>query len=870
MLRKKGLIRNVMIVIAVLFSLPSFSTKEVRAAESVSYYFQNVKPSIGSGIKTYQQKVINSGGSAVTYSIGTCVGTATADIDSSTGKLSNIKGNGVIQVIAKSGNLTADYVLTIAYSLKVWNFYSTTLTPTPNGRLGVSPIGIGDATEETDKGNIDSNFWSYKYKINQYQNGVLISQTAPLFAYKNKVDGDNALIIQETAGLQFVCKKERFGVRNNATVKQKRNIEFGSTGSMLIIPKLKKGQFIKIWCEPYAGSNSLGGGTGSTFKATNVLDLDGNSIDKAFSITGLTSEWTKLFKDKFYGSSCFQVKADGDVTFELADNGWNDIYQIEVSDQLNTDFRVAVHYSNLKGNLVSSQNGNNTVLAGNSLWISGFPQETLSMDAISPETELVEGRDLVDMKSVPSRQYTLQKITPKKGSYGNVLVRQKIISYSEGGTKYVLNKNEAWLAVGDLTQKIYPYTWDFTSYNSNWDNQNGNTNGTVLTRSDEKAYGTWTSSTGHHIYNDKPIFANGSQLTLKNSADVIEPIKETEGLGIVIPTKKLADKDYAINVGKSASDTEYSLQVNQEDGIKVPQVNAGMYIFVSSDKKPTLKHSEGSNKIASVEANKFQLQNGIYAYKVSELGDVTITGVNKIFRIAVTNQIKSFNADGRTTDSRAVAIDYSETQKYTKDKLTAYSVYEDAANSYLTTKGDVSVISLSEVKVADKNTGVVLWNNPENNVYGSTISTMDVPLFVPAMNISATSPWGNSPLQPNVEEKSMPASDNSTVYYVYTNKFFTSSNPNYQTGNQYLFYKVKHTGTLAANKAYLKLNKNVVGMAKQSILLQFSDNATTGISHTAITDKKEHERYSLSGLKLNGTPKPGEIYIQGGKKIIAK
>lgn len=93
------------------------------------------------------------------------------------------------------------------------------------------------------------------------------------------------------------------------------------------------------------------------------------------------------------------------------------------------------------------------------------------------------------------------------------------------------------MVVGDLTQKIYPYTWDFTSYNSNWDNQNGNTNGTVLTRSDEKAYGTWTSSTGHHIYNDKPIFANGSQLTLKNSADVIEPIKETEGLGIVIPTK---------------------------------------------------------------------------------------------------------------------------------------------------------------------------------------------------------------------------------------------------------------------------------------------------------------------------------------------
>ena len=158
-----------------------------------------------------------------------------------------------------------------------------------------------------------------------------------------------------------------------------------------------------------------------------------------------------------------------------------------------------------------------------------------------------------------------------------------------------------------------------------------------------------------------------------------------------------------------------------------------------------------------------------------------------------------------------------------------------------------------------------LGNSPQaigdpGDSHGSVTKTADVNYW----DIEAKAPWSDSPLQPNVEEKQMGASDANTKYYVYTNRFFTTS-------NQYLFYQINSAGTLAANKAYLKLNTSSSNGAKQNILLRLMDGETTGISYTPATDKvNKQDCFTLSGLKLNGTPTPGQIYIQGGKKYIAK
>lgn len=135
------------------------------SVKGASLTFGNACPSIANGTESYQQQVTASedltDADAITYSIGVTVGEVTAEIDASTGVLSNIKGNGAIQVIASCGDLTADYVLTVAYATHTWNFYSKRLTLTPNGRLGENPKEIGDARVDADRENVDGTYWTY-------------------------------------------------------------------------------------------------------------------------------------------------------------------------------------------------------------------------------------------------------------------------------------------------------------------------------------------------------------------------------------------------------------------------------------------------------------------------------------------------------------------------------------------------------------------------------------------------------------------------------------------------------------------------------------------------------------------------------------
>ena len=830
------------------------------SVKGASLSFENTYPSIANGTESYLQKATASSDleGSVTYSIGVTVGGVTADIDESTGALSNIKGNGAIQVIASCGDLTAEYVLTVAYATHTWNFYSNRLTLTPNGRLGENPKEIGDARIDADRANVDGTYWTYFKKSN--------SDTAPyLFAYKKVVNGDNALIISQTAGLQFISQANKFGIQNHATNVHFRNVKFSQ--STLIIPKLKQGQYVLIWWNPFAGKSTVGtDGAGATFSAQNLTDLDDNDIDTQFAITGICDNWTDgEGKGKLYGATCMKVKADGDVVLKLEDSGWNDIVKITVAEQYDSGFRVSTkNWPDGK----KVETGNNTVLVGNQFVLSGFPQETKAMRAMTPTYSILEGSDLVDAVTKADRSYFDYEITPKSGKYGRVKVCQKIVSNGTDGKKYVFDKATAWIAVGGIDQQTYPYTWDFTSHNSNWDGREGHEKGTVLTRNDgeTKEYGAWNQE-GIGIYAqdeaqlDMPIFANGAQLTVG-----ILPIKEMKGLGVTLSKNSLAG-NVAVNLGTSDGDAESSLQIGTDDAVTIPQVDAGMYVFVCADTKPIVTSSVTDGVSEATDKN-FRLNDNVYAYYVSATGDIKVSGVNKIYRIGVTNQIKNMTPDGKTTDSRDVAIDYSETYKYTKDKLTAYSIYEDAKDSYLTQNEDASILTVSPVEVADAQTGVVLWNNPEEK----STQNVDVPLFVPAINIEATAPWVDSPLQPNVEAKQMPASDGDIKYYVYTNRYFTSSNPAYQTGKQYLFYQVNKTGTLAANKAYLKLTTTDVNSAKQNVLLRFPDDATTDISHGVVDEEnaRRSDVYNLLGMKVKGTPAKGQIYIRDGKKFVVK
>ena len=918
--------------------------------------FGNNSPSIAYGTTEYEQGVIEaqdaSSSSDVTYSLGTAVG-VTAQIDATTGKLTNISGSGAIQVIAKSNNsnLEAEYVLTVGCDpskKKVWDFYSNPLTLTPKGLLGDTPKAIGDATTTTaESADYDKNNWKYKYKSYKYENGKLTYFKEPLYAYAFPVDGDNALIIQETAGLQFTCDAEKFGIQNRADKIHYRNVKFAG-GSTLTIPQLKKNQYVMIYWNPYAGGE---GKSGATFTATNVMDLEGREVNKTFVTTGIASDWNNPSDGvgaEPWGATSFQVKEDGDVTFTIADNGWNDIVKIVVDNTYDTPFRIATNNyvagKGFQGKKICSANHNNMLLAGEGFRVSGYPQETRSMSAATPDFEIRHGADLVEREDIVEYSkrgvpYKLIKLTAKAGMHGNVLVTQTVYGNVlndagevDASTRYAFEKSEAWLVVGDVTQQTYPHTWDFTKYNCNWKNErDGNAKATQIERSGCYTSGDWgdDNKTGNGfgvqsvsgywsgsnhwkdgLYPDvnvsapnidKPLFANGSELSYKGKS-----LKETAGLGIILSDNNLTggaitETDNAnivtansnINFGEDTWGTT-CLTLSGDDAIKIPSVNAGMYIFLHCNQAEgsniSVTSSAGDNAIQQGWENNYELINqfnpkdGVWVFKVKQAGDVIVKGLSQIYHIAVTDQVKTFSKVGKATESRDCFIDYSQSGVYTKNSLTAYHAQSSARYDKQN-----NIIRLEKIDVMKPETaGLLLYNDYKATVNGKEVteheSNFDVPLFAPAVNIEASAFGKNenneqasSPLKAHVAASPMDPSDANVNRFIFTNVVYDRNDASETKKEKDLgFYIVRKQGNMKANQAYLELPTSLfstTSAAKQYVRLAFEDinDTLTGIDSVPTDTLPRLESgvyYTLNGVRLASKPQQKGIYILNGKKVV--
>lgn len=918
--------------------------------------FGNNSPSIAYGTTEYEQGVIEaqdaSSSSDVTYSLGTAVG-VTAQIDATTGKLTNISGSGAIQVIAKSNNsdLEAEYVLTVGCDpskKKVWDFYSNPLTLTPKGLLGDTPQDIGDATTTTAESAVyDKDNWKYKYKSYKYENGKLTYFKEPLYAYAFPVDGDNALIIQETAGLQFTCDAEKFGIQNRADDMHYRNVKFAG-GSTLTIPQLKKNQYVMIYWDPYAGRE---GKSGATFTATNVMDLEGREVNKTFVTTGIASDWNNPSDGvaaEPWGATSFQVKEDGDVTFTIADNGWNDIVKIVVDNTYGTPFRIATNNyvagKGFQGKKICSANHNNMLLAGEGFRVSGYPQETRSMSAATPDFEIRHGADLVEKEEIVEYSkrgvpYKLIKLTAKAGMHGNVLVTQTVYGNVlndagevDASTRYAFEKSEAWLVVGDVTKQTYPHTWDFTKYNCNWKNESdGNAKATQIERSGCYTSGDWgdgkNTGNGFGVQSvsgywsgsnhwkdglypdvtvsapaiDKPLFANGSELSYKGKS-----LKETAGLGFILSddnltggaisetdNPKIQTANSNINFGEDTWGTT-CLTLSGDDAIKIPSVNAGMYIFLhcnqAEDSNISVTSSAGDNAIQqgwennNELINQFNPKGGVWVFKVKQAGDVIVKGLSQIYHIAVTDQVKAFSKVGKATESRDCFIDYSQSGVYTKNSLTAYHAQSSAQYDKQN-----NIIRLEKIDVMKPETaGLLLYNDYKATVNGKEVteheSNFDVPLFAPAVNIEASAFGKNennkqasSPLKAHVVASIMAPSDAKVNRFIFTNVVYDRNDASETKKEKDLgFYIVRKQGNMKANQAYLELPTslfNTTSAAKQYVRLAFEDinDTPTGIDSVPTDTLPRLETgvyYTLNGVRLASKPQQKGIYILNGKKVV--
>lgn len=350
-----------------------------------------------------------------------------------------------------------------------------------------------------------NNEWVSKVKVRQYDNNYF---NGPAIVAKSAVNGDNAYYIPETAGLTINTgnRKESFGVSctlQNITerpfldesasnsvsnyISSYTNASFGNDNApnetynykvQLTIPNLKPGWYVKLYWGRHAE------GSGESYTATGVTDLEGKSVDGSFPIT--SSQYSVETND-YYGATTFIVKqTDGksttDVSFYLQDVGWSELYKIVVCKDFKTEFRLVsgdwshrypVIYDKEQGKYTSDNISLVTINSNEEIIYTGWPQFNLIQNACHTDWEVTPDKDNNQDLLVKDVDYKVEfpqeangyvhcKITALKGGTrsGNLLITQR----SKHGD-YVLDKNETWIAIGRVTPKKYPYTWDFTEYN---------------------------------------------------------------------------------------------------------------------------------------------------------------------------------------------------------------------------------------------------------------------------------------------------------------------------------------------------------------------------------------------------------------------
>lgn len=790
-------------------------------------------------------------------------GITSADIDNS-GNITNINGHGIIVVKATTNDgVSAGYVLTVADCATddhdlVWDFATKGNLPNDfSAAKGVETTGAGEKSTVNDVLG-RSTGWTTKYEGVTYDNNHKPTNYRRfIYTCDQPIDGDNALYIPATAGLQFTCNANTFGLNNSSTINDDRHVSFKGNNNhdnVLTIPQLKQGQYVTIWWDPYsAGDDSGNGNAGSMFRVDNATDLVGTPIKNKFNTTSIQKFDSN---DSPRGQVTFRARYNGDMNFYIQDNGWNNIYKIRVSNKYSTDLRLS--YDNSQG--VNAANNNMSVLDGQTVLFKGDAGHTYSQSARYPRFTVKKegnfGNDDVEV-STPSwksnRGVTYQDLQLKvNGGTGNILVTQDICF---GADKYVLDRSETYLAVGQRKKQTYPYTWDFTAYNM--DKATDKTVG-HLSSTTANAYGSWSSNalndytsvaspSGLKGYNiEKPLFANGSQLTYGTTT-----VRETEGLGVTLAG---TGADYNGKVGIDGNTLALTADGTQ---LTIPGVDAGMYVFVKASQEPTVTNATKATP------DKVSLPTtGEYVYNVSAKGDVVLTfpANTNIEKIGVTNIFKAISGKA-TSESRDRAIDYSQTGVFTNMGVKAYiaTQYSDGSS-----EPDMGTLTLQNVTATPAETGLLLYKVIADGQKNETQTNF--PLFVPAVNIAPTTDKGM--LTPHVAEGIVLGSDATTLRYVFTNKYYHHGSSQQQTGDDYLFYRVEQSGTLAANKAYLELTHS--SAAKQFIVMSFDDTPTGIHTPQGAVEPSDGAYYTLQGVRVNGCPTRPGLYIHNGKKVIVK
>ena len=743
----------------------------------------------------------------------------------------------------QNGYQYVDFVMTIPYGKHVWDFRQTAHQDQANsvrftpGDYSYTPAGLVAMM------NANGTDWRRVYKVRHRENGAWVMLISPILSARGSVIGNNAFYMDNTNGLVFLTDAESFGAeetsnehgseyeKNHGLKDIDDDEEFGyayttvtgadkvwmkgntSNGSSLLFPGVKPGQYIKIYTYRHSDDR------GETFKAQNLVDLDNvpYDYDTKFLMRGFAngSVYPAMVGDNMRGCAIFRVPDDYVPTNDpdliprltLCDIGWTQIFRVEIMDEYDPDLLLAVdtengyvpvEYDAVTSSIVvrggTAEEREFLAIAAytgcqnaNTCEYKVYPDAGVNVGVTRSTWKSGGGVWYNNMKLKFNSGNGLVRIVQREKAATDMEIRNTVTDAEAGAAGYVIDKNEYYIAVGELNPQTYPYTWDFSTYNlyqndsetkanlsatsqgeyGDWDAIQDNEDGFGQHDKEVIDFGTGTfakvGTTKDNVEQEaeitRPLFAQGAQLSsgkVSNSALAQTLIIETEGLGVRRPYG--ADKQFPyLHTVDNVTQVDYRPygSYDLEEGgisfdgddlsgvgeITIPDVDKDMYVFVQSDAAPTSVTINGKTVNVIDQFDKYasatDIPSGIYAYKnTDKKGDVVLNFAKStgIVKIGVTNIHKEVNELGYASESRDHAIDHTYTGQFTTSDVDAFGVtiYDKETMPYNYQGYNEVRKTEGQVTVIPANTGCVLYGAETQG------RRYEFPLFYPACNVIPT------------------------------------------------------------------------------------------------------------------------------------
>ena len=856
-----------------------------------------------------------------------------------TSKPINKGGAIVVNVRCSAGQAT--FVLTIAYKaaeaewgkdadgkdarmgtndafVKRWDFFS----------------GKGDAGDDWDLGKY-SNTSSKLYKETHKADGLtadwmdtyvnLKDEEERIFKSVYDMEGDNADMIHETAGLLFHTESNLLGVYNENAASTSsfadRYIGFMGPEDLpldngdeqharaLTIPRLTAGDRIAIKMGTYGNSDDDIETQQAILKITGAQDAVGTAITGDYKIGGsgvnagndTNSGEDITDKSQPWGEYHF-ISTGGDFTLEVKEADLLKIYSIVIYRNAKNDNADILTENELLGDEDKRQilNTQDFTSAADNVQLHMHYRglnEATNYAQMVPKTGNLEERDLVmsDMTSAGSLWYTYMvnlgsvPFTPDKAKFGVFKVRQGVKTIGED---YVTDYADCMIPVGYRETKTYPYTWDFTDLKK-YVSSGVDSDGTELEVADADAdlriWDEWNLRVTPEEW-DGNIFVSGGQLYGGKTM-----IDETRGLGITHD-----DNNVTTMTGTTTDETGGLAVGDGAYGFIVPQLDKSQAVYVRA-------HKVGDTQDASYEKSDGTTS---YAYGQSEQEFTYHTTANdgsgdevfamvmpsdlskkadvrlnfkgyEVKKIAVSDYAKKVNKLGFASESRDKKIDPELMAYMTGTGLKAYYVsdvdYSGTTPSITLTAVEKGSL-IGAATEGDHNAYIIY--NPEKKAVSALNDGFH--LFVPDMHDEGNDALdlsGNLLVSNLTDDNPIAQEDGDYTNYL-MNYIYKDARGNQKQGPE-AFYRAGKGAKLGANKAYLQLLTEKVkpsylsvdNHAKFAIIFVNEEEGTetTALDGVQATEMLSGDNaiYTLSGVKVSN-PQKGVVYVKNGKKYVIK